>query len=118
MTEQQKHDRGILIRDVVIFQIKLVLDGLKDVTFFWISLAAAGLDLVAPGDRRGKRFYAVLRSAEKFDRWLSLYGSLDGAENDPDGLFGRSRAGSDTLLGKLEKAVRGAEETEEPAAAR
>lgn len=118
MTEKQKHERGILIRDVVIFQIKLVLDGLKDVTFVWISLGAAGLDLVAPGEKRGRRFYSVLRYAERFDRWLSLYGSIEGAEDDPEGLFGRSRAGSETLLGKLEKAVRGSEETEEPAAAR
>jgi hypothetical protein len=30
--------------------------------------------------------------------------------NDDDGLFGASRAGSDTLLGEIEKIVKGKEE--------
>ncbi len=109
MTKAAK-DREILVRDVIIFGIKLFLDGLKDFVVLWVSLGAAALDLVFPGEKRGHRFYSVMRSAERFDQWLSLYGATQNAEDDPEGLFGGSRAGDDTLLGRIEKMAKGHEE--------
>ncbi|NLG62801.1 MAG: hypothetical protein GX539_11195, partial [Candidatus Cloacimonetes bacterium] len=63
----------ILLRDLAIFQLKLFLDGLKDVVLAPVSIVAAGLDLVFPGQRQGHRFYAVMRMGERYDRWLSLF---------------------------------------------
>lgn len=105
-------DRSVLIRDLVIFQIKLMLDGVKDLILAPLSICAAGLDLVFPGERRGHRFYRVMVWGEKFDRWLNLFGAAEQADAQSDGLFGASRAGSDTLLGKLEAMVLGHDEPE------
>ena len=58
----------------------------------------------------------MIRSAERFDSWLSIYGATQSAEDNEDGLFGASRAGSDSLLGKLEEIVIGRKEPEQPAA--
>jgi hypothetical protein len=105
--------RWVLLRDLLIFQIKLALDGMKDLIFMPISIVAAALDILVPTARPGSRFYAVLRLGERFDRWLSLFGAAQKADALDDGLFGASRAGSPTLLGRLEAIVLGREESDE-----
>jgi hypothetical protein len=102
--------RWVILRDLVIFQIKLMLDGAKDVVLAPLSICAAVLDLFFPGSRPGRRFYAVMRLGEKYDRWLSLFAAAYKADALSDGLFGASRAGADSMLGKLEKVVIGHED--------
>ena len=104
----------ISVRDFAIFQVKLLIDGLKDGALFTVSFVAFATDVVLR--RRGGRrlFYKVMRISERFDLWLNLYAAAEGAERDADGLFGRSEAGSDTMLGQLEEIVRGADEPTPP----
>jgi hypothetical protein len=97
--------RRVVLRDFLLFEIKLVLDGLKGVGISLLAFPAILLDLLHPGARAGHRFYGVMRLGERLDRWLSLYGFAEAAEGDPEGLFGVSRAGSPTLLGRLETLV-------------
>lgn len=106
--------RWVLLRDLAIFQIKLLLDGAKDVLLAPLSMGAAALDVVVPGPRPGHRFYAIMRLGEHYDQWLSLYAAADKATTLDDGLFGQSRAGSPSFLGRLEATVIGGEE-EDPA---
>ena len=113
LTPRQKAG-AVVLRDLAVFQVKLILDGLKDLVMIWISIGAATLDLLAPSGPRGRRFYSTMRVAEKFDRWLNLYGASRDAVGEKDGLFGASRAGADSLLGHIEKLVLGHEEPEEP----
>ena len=94
--------RAALVRDFLIFQLKLFLDGLKDVAMSPLAALAVVWDLLV-GDRSGRRFYSVLRLTERFDLWLNLYGAAHGAERGGEGLFESSAAGSDTMLGKLEE---------------
>lgn len=108
-----RHSKWVVLRDLVIFQIKLVLDGMKDLVLAPLSIAAAALDIFFPGERVGHRFYAVMRVGERFDRWLSLFAAAESAEGSKDGLFGVSRAGANTMLGKLEAMVLGYDEVAE-----
>lgn len=104
--------RNVVVRDFAIFQLKLFLDGLKDVALSALSLGALIIDMVAGGGRRPRVFYSVLAMSERFDLWLNLSGAISRLENedlDDDGLFAASEAGSDTLLGKVEEIVRGPE---------
>lgn len=112
-----KKTRWVIVRDLIIFQVKLVLDGAKDIVLSPLSLFAAALDILLPGPFPGHRFYAVLRLGEGFDRWLSLFSAAGKASAQDDGLFGASRAGSDSLLGKLEELVIGHAEAAPDAAA-
>jgi len=99
---------GVLIRDFLIFYIKLLIDGAKDLLFLQLALVAFCLDLIlmiALGRRRGL-FYRVLEIGERFDLWLNLYKPSRGAGGNADGLFGESRAGDDTFLGEMEELVR------------
>ncbi|HEX7238802.1 MAG TPA: hypothetical protein VF263_00940, partial [Longimicrobiaceae bacterium] len=103
---REEISRKVLVRDLVLFQVKLALDGLKGFFLFQASIAAAVVDVIFMPITRGRLFYAVLRASERMDLWLNLYGAADGAGSDRDGLFGRSRAGDNTFLGKLEELVR------------
>ncbi len=100
--------RWVIVRDLALFQLKLFLDGLVDLTLSPLSLAAAIVEVFFGGERRGRLFYSILRLGERADLWLNLYGASRRA--DSDGLFGGSRAGSETLLGELELRLRGGDE--------
>ena len=97
-------------RDFAIFQLKLLIDGMKDGMVFTVSFVAFAADLVFKRHGQRRFFYRVLRLSERFDLWLNLHGAAERAETDPDGLFGVSEAGSDTLLGALEQITRGGDE--------
>jgi hypothetical protein len=100
----------VSIRDFAIFQLKLLIDGLKDGAVFTVSFVAFGIDLVFRRHGRRRFFYKVMRVSEKFDLWLNLHGAAEEADPDADGLFGASEAGSDTLLGQIEQVLRGGDE--------
>ena len=100
----------VSIRDFGIFQLKLLLDGLKDGAVFILSFVAFGIDLTFNRYGRRRFFYKMMRVSERLDLWLNLHGATEEADEDPDGLFGKSDAGSDTLLGQVEQMVRGGDE--------
>jgi hypothetical protein len=109
MTKQGR-TRWVILRDLLIFQVKLVMDGAKDLVLAPLSAGAVVLDLVFPGPDPGRRFYAVMRLGESYDRWLSLFSAAQKASALDDGLFGASRAGTASYLGRLEAIVLGREE--------
>lgn len=63
-----------LLRDVVVFQIKLGLEALLDITLIPVSLVAAGFDLLLGNWRRPRWFHAVLRFGERCERRIDLWG--------------------------------------------
>jgi hypothetical protein len=103
--------KWVIIRDLAIFQVKLALDGIKDVVLMPLSVVAAGMDLLFPGSTPGRRFYFILRLGERYDGWLNLFGAARDADARRDGLFGASRAGSDSMLGRMESLLTGRDET-------
>ena len=97
----------VLIRDLALFFIKLTLDGMKDVMLMWLSVFAVIADLFIGGSRRGRLFYGVMHMGERIDLWLNVYGPARRAAQNPDGLFGESRAGADSYMGKMEELMGG-----------
>ncbi len=118
MTTPDQPPPSVLIRDLLIFQLKLWMDGLKDLVLLPVSLLAAVLDILLGPNKRGLRFYRVLRMGERYDLWLNLFGASKAAQNSTEGLFAGSEPGDGTMLGALEdlhtpkpeppRAVRGA----------
>ncbi len=100
----------VSIRDFAIFQLKLLIDGLKDGVVLVTSFVAFGIDLVFSRHGRRRFFYKMMRVSERLDLWLNLHGATEKADENADGLFGTSNAGSDTLLGQGEQIVRGGDE--------
>jgi hypothetical protein len=103
----RKSHTSVILRDLAIFQVKLAIDNLKGLAVMQCAIIAAAIDIFFPGEHPGHRFYGLLRVSERFDMWLNLNGPAVDAQEDADGLFGRSRAGSNSFLGKLEGLVRG-----------
>ena len=101
--------RKVALRDFVIFQIKLALDGFKDMVVFGLSIGAIVLDFIAGQGKRPRLFYSVVRASERWDMWLNLHAAAQRLEEEgaDDGFFGVSEAGSDTLIGQIEQLVRG-----------
>jgi len=96
---------GVLIRDFIIFQLKTILDGIKDAFVLPLSAIALVIDLLW-SRRKGRVFYGLMGVCETFDRWLNLHGATRAMRNR-DGLFGESRPGDGTMVGDLEGLVRG-----------
>lgn len=76
---------GGVLHDVLLFQFKLVVDGLKDLCLAQLALGAALIDLVKRDGSPGRRFYGVVRLSERFDGWLDLHEPLARVPDDaPD----------------------------------
>ncbi len=60
--------RSRLLRDVAVFQIKLGMEAVLDITLIPVSLAAAALDLVLGNWRQPRWFHAVLRFGERCEQ--------------------------------------------------
>ena len=73
-TKTRRGSRLRLLRDVVVFQVKLAFEALLDITLIPVSLAAAGLDFVLGNWRRPRFFHAVLRFGERCERRIDLWG--------------------------------------------
>jgi hypothetical protein len=95
-----------LIRDLIIFQVKLVLDGMKDVVLMPVTIGAAAIDILFPGARPGHRFYRVMALGERYDRWLNLFSASDRADASKDGLFGNPSR-RQTMINEIEEMLAG-----------
>ena len=66
--------RWRLLRDLAVFQGKLLLDGIKDLILGPVSLIAAGVGLVFHREDPGQAFHQVMALGRSFDRWVDLFG--------------------------------------------
>ena len=74
MTDQSDHEsRWRLVRDVVVFQIKLGMEAILDLTLIPVSLAAAAMDFLLGNWRRPRWFHAVLRFGERCEHRIDLW---------------------------------------------
>ena len=60
---QGNDDHWKFLRDVLVFQLKMLLDNVRDFALMPVSLAAALIDLIFKGERQGALFYRVLKGA-------------------------------------------------------
>ena len=78
--------RGRIVRELALFQLKLLLDGLKDVLLSPLSLLVALLSLLAPTRATGL-WRSLYRLGQRLDAWLDLFpevdDSLDATRRDP-----------------------------------
>ena len=96
--EPKRGSRLRLLRDVIVFQVKLGLEAFLDLALIPISLAAAGLDLVLGNWRQPRWFHTVLRFGERCERRIDLWGVslIDGS--DPDAEVDAVMRGIETLI--------------------
>ncbi len=81
--ENNVPDRWTLVRDVAVFQVKLVFDGLRDVVLLPISLVAGIVSLVKGGGSPSSEFYDLLKVGRRSERWINLFGAASHYHGPP-----------------------------------
>jgi hypothetical protein len=97
---------GHLIRGLVSFQFRLILDGTRDLLLSPVSVVATLLDLLGPESRRGQYFQMLCFWGHKSDRWINLFGLpeedvLSAGESTQELV-----SSADKLIEKIEKTIR------------
>jgi len=72
--EQISQSRLQLIWDVLVFQLKLTVDGLRDLVLVPISLFAALAGLLLGGSQPAQYFHRVLQFGRRTEFWINLFG--------------------------------------------
>lgn len=99
------NDRWTLIRDIAVFQVKLLVDGLRDLILLPVSLITGLVSLLTSGSTPGPEFYELLRVGRRSERWINLFGAAEriyGIEED-DGYFAAEDI--DKLVARVETFV-------------
>ncbi|ACY18278.1 hypothetical protein Hoch_5802 [Haliangium ochraceum DSM 14365] len=69
------------VKMLIGFQVKLALDGLKDLVLSPLATAAALVGVLFERERPARHLQRVLRLGRRYDEWLDLFGAAD---DDPD----------------------------------
>jgi hypothetical protein len=101
------HSRWKFLRDVLVFQLKLVLGNIQNFVLVPVSLVAAVLDLFIKGKHEGEKFYRVMDWGRRTDEMINVYSAIGGyhatgGENER-AMYGDFTV--DTLLEKVEGAI-------------
>ena len=89
-----------LLRDLVAFQFKLALDGIRDVLLSPVSLVAVFVGFMFGGAAPGQYFYRLLRFGRRTDHMIGLFSAADNYHDGVDDT--RMRSGSSCYrLGNL-----------------
>lgn len=70
-------DRWTLMRDILVLQLKLIVDGLRDFVLVPISLIVGLVSLIKAGNATGSEFYELLRAGRRSERWINLFGAAE-----------------------------------------
>ena len=78
-TTPEMDARRVFVRDAIVFQGKLLLDGFRDVILFPVALIAAAVDFVRRDDPPGRHFYDVVHFGKETEQWIDLFEAVDRA---------------------------------------
>ena len=81
MNETNSSKRGELFRNAIVFQVKLMADGFRDLVLIPVSFFAAFIGLLRGGDEPEKEFNQVIDAGRESERWINLFGNHDVPEN-------------------------------------
>lgn len=84
MSDRETPDRWTLIRDLVVFQFKLFVDGIRDLLLVPVSLVIGVISLLKGGERPGTEFYDLLKFGRHTDHAINLFGAADRVHDPAD----------------------------------
>lgn len=98
--------RWRLLRDLGALQVKLLVDGLRDIILVPASLVAGIVSIVSSNDGKpGPQFYQLLAWGRQSEIWINLFGAV---KNSPEEVGQQQPFGStdiDDIVGRLETFV-------------
>ena len=105
-TPQDTSKRWTLIRDIAVFQGKLLVDGLRDLILVPASLVAGIMSLASGSHSEpGTQFYRLLSLGKNSEHWINLFGALRNAPPDLEQFEPFPEADIDDIVGRVEAFV-------------
>lgn len=81
--ERVSPDHKTLIRDIVVLQVKLIVDGLRDLVLVPASVIVGMISLVSgKNGKPGTEFYRLLSVGKQSENWINLFAALEHAPPD------------------------------------
>jgi len=106
VSSEEANVRLTLVRDIAVFQAKLIVDGLRDLVLVPASLIAGIISLLSgSGGQPGTQFYRLLGVGKQSERWINLFGALRNAPPDLEQPVPFPDADLDDIVGKIESFV-------------
>lgn len=87
--DKPRKSRWEVLRDVLVFQAKLIVDGLRDLILSPISLMAGIIGLTFNPEDPGYLFRRVLYWGSRSEKWINLFGRWKPQESSIDELFSK-----------------------------
>lgn len=81
MSETSPSKRVTLVRNTVVFQLKLMADGFRDLVLLPISLIATIIGVLRGGDEPEREFNQVINVGRQSEQWINLFGNHEVPEN-------------------------------------
>ena len=100
MSETNTSKRSELVRNAVVFQLKLVADGFRDLVLLPVSLVATIIGLLRGGDEPEREFHQVIDIGRQSEKWINLFDNHDQADD------GNPTASIDLLFAKVEETLK------------
>jgi len=99
-------DRWTLIRDLFVFQAKLLVDGLRDLLLVPASMVAGIWSIVTgDGGRPGPQFYQLISLGKQSELWIDLFKAYENAPEEVRRKHEFEVGNMDELVDKLESFV-------------
>ena len=102
MNQKNPPTRGQLLRQVLVFQFKLAMDGLRDVLLSPISLIAALAGILTNHPDPSRFFNQLLQMGHRSDKWINLFNTYD-EDSDAPTADDFVRKAESIVLSELEK---------------
>ena len=95
-----------LFRDLAVLQVKLLVDGFRDLVLLPTSIIAAVLSVMSgKNGKPGPQFYNLLVVGKQSEHWINLFGALNRAPGDLDHSAAFGGADIDDIVSKVETFV-------------
>ena len=99
-------DRWTMMRDIAVFQVKLVVDGLRDFLLVPASLIVGIVSLFGGDDGKpAPHFYNLLKMGKRSERFINLFGALKYSPEPAEDIEPEDDASIDDLVARIETYV-------------
>jgi hypothetical protein len=94
MSDHKPSPRAALVRESLVFQLKLLADGLRDFVLVPVALVSTVVGLIRSGEEPDREFRKVLELGRETERMINLFGTheRDETTTDLDTLVDRTEA--------------------------
>ena len=95
-----------LVRDIAVLQVKLIVDGLRDLILVPASLIAGIVSLSKTKDGKpGTEFYSLVSVGKQSERWINLFGAIKNAPPEVVDEYNFGNADIDEIVSRVESFV-------------